>query len=297
MSGQTNFMEIGEPPPGVSQLHRFIRVFTGRKLVLFGAVIIVLFLIAAAFGPLFSPYGPNEQQLDHILKSPSRAHLLGTDHLGRDTLSRLIYGSRNSLMVGVVGLAIAAIVGMTMGMLAGYFNGWVNIIIMRLVDVLMSFPMILLALIISALLGGGLKNVMIAIGIAMIPGYARLMCGVVTSTKEADYVLAERSMGSGNIRIMLGHILPNCFPPLIVLITIQIGAAILTEASLSYLGIGIIPPAPAWGAMVNSGYRYLSTNVLLSFAPGLAIMLVVFAFNMVGDGLRDALDPRLRGLI
>ncbi|MBN2061165.1 MAG: ABC transporter permease [Deltaproteobacteria bacterium] len=290
-------MEIGEPPPGVSQLHRFIRVFTGRKLVLFGAVIIVLFLIAAAFGPLFSPYGPNEQQLDHILKSPSRAHLLGTDHLGRDTLSRLIYGSRNSLMVGVVGLAIAAIVGMTMGMLAGYFNGWVNIIIMRLVDVLMSFPMILLALIISALLGGGLKNVMIAIGIAMIPGYARLMCGVVTSTKEADYVLAERSMGSGNIRIMLGHILPNCFPPLIVLITIQIGAAILTEASLSYLGIGIIPPAPAWGAMVNSGYRYLSTNVLLSFAPGLAIMLVVFAFNMVGDGLRDALDPRLRGLI
>jgi peptide/nickel transport system permease protein len=289
--------EISELPPRTSELRHFLRVFMRRKLVVFGAVIIILFLITAAFAPFLAPYGPNYQQLDQVLKSPSKAHLLGTDYVGRDTLSRIIYGSRNSLMVGVVALAIAAIIGMAAGMFAGYFGGWVNIIIMRMVDALMSFPMILLALLISALLGGGLKNVMIAIGVAMIPGYARLMCGMVLSTREADYILAERSLGSGNTRILFGHVLPNCFPPLIVLITIQIGAAILAEAGLSYLGIGITPPAPAWGAMVNDGYKYLMTTPLLCFAPGMAIMLVVFAFNMVGDGLRDALDPRLRGLL
>jgi ABC-type dipeptide/oligopeptide/nickel transport system permease subunit len=157
--------------------------------------------------------------------------------------------------------------------------------------------MILLALLIAALLGGGLLNVMIAIGISMIPGYVRLMCGLVLSAKESDYILAGLSLGSSNLRLMIKHILPNCFPPLIVLITIQIGAAILSEAGLSYLGIGITPPAPAWGAMVNEGYKYLVTNPILSFIPGVSIMLVVFAFNMVGDGLRDALDPRLSGLL
>jgi peptide/nickel transport system permease protein len=296
-SKQAVGFELREAPPRVDAMRRFVRVFARRRLVVFGAVVILLFLIAAVFGPLFAPYDPNEQQLGQFLKSPSRDHLLGTDHLGRDTLSRIIYGSRNSLMVGVVALAIAAVIGMTAGMLAGYYGGWLNIVIMRAVDALMAFPMILLALLISALLGGGLKNVMIAIGISMIPGYVRLMCGMVLSAKETDYVLAGRSLGSSHLRIMLRHILPNCFPPLIVLITIQIGAAILAEASLSFLGIGITPPAPAWGAMVNEGYRYLITNPILSFAPGLAIMLVVFAFNMVGDGLRDALDPRLSGIL
>jgi ABC-type dipeptide/oligopeptide/nickel transport system permease subunit len=157
--------------------------------------------------------------------------------------------------------------------------------------------MILLALVIASLLGGGLRNVMIALGVAMLPGYARLMCGQVLSVKENDYILAAHSEGAGNLRVMLNHILPNCFPPLIVLMTMQIGAAILAEAGLSFLGIGIEPPAAAWGLMVNDGRIYLMTNPILSFAPGLAIMLVVFAFNMVGDGLRDALDPRLRGII
>ncbi len=288
---------ISEAPPRVNGTKRFIKVFFGRKLVLFGSIIILLFVITAIFGPLFAPYDPNKQQFDQVLVSPTANHLLGTDHLGRDTLSRLIYGSRNSLMVGVVALAIAAIVGMTGGMLAGYFGGWVNIVIMRIVDAMMSFPMILLALLIAALLGGGLLNVMIAIGISMIPGYVRLMCGLVLSAKESDYIVAGRSFGASNLRLMIKHILPNCFPPLIVLITIQIGAAILAEAGLSYLGIGITPPAPAWGAMVNEGYKYLVTNPVLSFVPGISIMLVVFAFNMVGDGLRDALDPRLSGLL
>jgi ABC-type dipeptide/oligopeptide/nickel transport system permease subunit len=279
------------------EFRRFLRVLFSRGIVIFGVVIIFLVIIVAVFAPLLAPYDPYELNLSQSLLKPSSQHLLGTDSLGRDTLSRLIFGSRNSLMVGIVALAIAAIVGITMGLLAGYFGGWVYTVIMRFVDSLMCFPMILLALVIASLLGGGIRNVMVALGVAMLPGYARLMCGQVLSVKENDYVLAAHSEGASNLRVMLSHVLPNCFPPLIVLMTMQIGAAILAEAGLSFLGIGIEPPAAAWGLMVNDGRIYLITNPILSFAPGLAIMLVVFAFNMVGDGLRDALDPRLRGIL
>jgi peptide/nickel transport system permease protein len=280
-----------------SDLRRFLRVLFSRGLVIFGIVIILLVIITAIFAPLLAPYDPYDQDLSKSLVEPSSEHWLGTDALGRDTLSRLIFGSRNSLMVGVIALGIAAVIGISLGLLAGFLGGWVYAIIMRFVDALMCFPMILLALVIASLLGGGLKNVMIALGIAMLPGYARLMCGQVLSVKENDYVLAANSGGAGKLRIMLSHILPNCFPPLIVLMTMQIGAAILGEAGLSFLGIGIDPPAAAWGLMVNDGRNYLRSNPILSFAPGLAIMFVVFAFNMIGDGLRDALDPRLRGVL
>jgi ABC-type dipeptide/oligopeptide/nickel transport system permease subunit len=256
-----------------------------------------LFIITSIFGPLFAPHHPNAMNLDQILVKPDSQHLLGTDYLGRDTLSRLIYGARMSLMVGVVSLGIAAVIGIIAGMLAGFYGGWVNAIIMRIMDALLAFPMILLALILAGLLGGGLKNVMIAIGVALIPAYARLMCGQVLSIRENDYILAGRSMGSSNWRVMFRHIMPNAFPPLIVLVTMQIGGAILAEAGLSYLGIGIQAPTASWGSMVSDGFGYLLTNPLLSFVPGIAIMLVVFAFNMVGDGLRDALDPRLRGTL
>ena len=293
VSSETSEKEIAR----VTEWRRFTRVFLSRGLVVFGVVLLAIFVIVAIFGPLFAPYDPNMQSLKQILQQPSGHHLLGTDYLGRDTMSRLIYGARMSLMVGVVALGIAAIIGMLAGLAAGFYGGWVNAIIMRIVDTLMSFPMILLALLIAGLLGGGLQNVMIALGIALIPAYARLMCGLVLSLKESDYVLAEQSIGSNSWRIMLRHILPNSFPPLIVLITMQIGSAILAEAGLSYLGIGISPPTASWGSMVNDGFKYLLTNPILSFVPGFAIMLVVFAFNMVGDGLRDALDPRLRGTI
>jgi len=283
--------------PRVGEFQRFRRILFKRGVVAFGIVVILLTVVAAIFAPWLAPHDPYEQRLDQNLRQPSRDYLLGTDSLGRDTLSRLLYGSRNSLMVGVVALLIAAIFGMSMGLLAGYFGGWVNTIIMRFIDSLMCFPMILLALVIATLLGGGMKNVMIALGIAMLPGYARLMCGQVLSVKENDYVLAEHAVGAGDARVMLRHVLPNCFPPLIVMVTMQIGAAILAEAGLSFLGIGIEPPAAAWGLMVEDGRVFLLTNPILSFAPGLAIMVVVFAFNMLGDGLRDALDPRLRGTI
>jgi peptide/nickel transport system permease protein len=288
---------LTETTPYVSEWRHFLRVFFSRNLVLFGMVIILLLLITAIFAPFLAPYNPYDQNFEEWLLQPSRAHLLGTDSLGRDTLSRLIYGSRDALLVGVISVGIASTAGMTIGLIAGYFGGWVNSFLMRFIDALMCFPIILLALVISALLGSGLRNVMIALGIALLSGYARLMYGQVLSVKENDYVLAEHALGAGNLRIMLRHVLPNCFPPLIVLVTMQMGSAILAEAGLSFIGVGIEPPAAAWGLMVNDGRIYLLTNPLISFAPGIAIMLVVFAFNMVGDGLRDALDPRLRGTL
>lgn len=282
-------------PPLISEFERFRRVFLGRKVVVFGLIIIVLLILTAIFAPLLAPYDPYRVNLNAQLLQPNREHLLGTDDVGRDVLSRIIYGTRTSLLVGIVSVGIAASIGMTLGLLAGYFGGFTNMIIMRLMDAMMSLPMILLALVIASILGGGLKNVMIALGIGLIPGYARLMCGQTLSIKENEYVIAGRAIGASNQRIMFRHILPNSFPPLMVMMTMMLGMAILSEAGLSFLGVGIQPPGAAWGSMVSEGYKYLMTNPILSFAPGIAIMLVVFAFNMIGDGLRDALDPRLRG--
>lgn len=288
---------FSEAPVRVSELRRIMRVFVGRRIVIFGLVVILLAAIAAIFAPLLAPYNPDMIDLDHTLLWPTRDHLLGTDAIGRDVLSRIIYGARTSMIIGITAIGAAAIMGMTLGMIAGFFGSVTNMIIMRFTDALMSFPMILLALSIAALLGGGLRNIVIALGFSMMSIYTRLMCGQVLTVKENDYIMAGRSLGAGNIRMILVHVLPNCFPPLIVLVTLMMGAAILAEAGLSFLGIGVEPPMAAWGGMVSDGYGYLLTNPILSFAPGIAIMLVVFAFNMVGDGLRDALDPRLRGLL
>jgi peptide/nickel transport system permease protein len=298
MAGVQNISEtFQEAPPRVSEWKRFRRVFFQRRIVIFGLVVILLLVLAAAFAAWLAPYSPYDQDMRGTLQQPSKAHILGTDSLGRDTLSRLIYGTRTALIVGFTTVGIAVFAGILLGLIAGYFGGAINMIIMRIMDLLISFPMIILALFIAALLGGGIQNIIIALGIGSLPGYARVMHGLTLSIRENDYVLAERAMGSSNMRTMLAHILPNTLPPMIVLITIQLGGIILAEAGLSYLGIGIKPPGAAWGAMVNEGYRYLITNPWLSFAPGLAIMLVVFAFNLVGDGLRDALDPRLRGTL
>lgn len=286
-----------EMSPRVSELRRFLRVFGRRPLVIFGSIVVIIFLITAIFAPWLAPYDPYEQDLDNILLQPCKSHILGTDVLGRDILSRLIYGSRTAMLVGVVALGIAATIGMILGVIAGYFGGLTNTIIMRTIDALMSFPYVLLALTIAALLGNGIVNIMFALGISMMPSYARVMCGQALSIRETDYVLAERSLGSSNNRIIFRHVLPNCFPPMIVLMTMMIGWTILAEAGLSFLRIGIEPPTAAWGSMVYDGYNFLLIRPLLSFIPGFAIMLVVFAFNMVGDGVRDAIDPRLRGVL
>lgn len=285
-----------EAPPRVSELRRIMRIFLGRKVTVVGLILIFMFVITAIFAPILAPWDPYKQDLEHVLAQPGQHHhILGTDGVGRDTLSRIIYGTRTSLVIGIGAIGIAALIGIVLGLVAGYFGGWRNTIMMRFVDATMSFPGILLALVIAAALGSGLKSIIIAIGISMMSIYARLMCGLVLSVSENDYVIAARASGASNLHIMLRHIFPNCLPSLIVMITLQMGFAILAEAGLSFLGIGIEPPGAAWGAMINDGCKHLLTNPMLSFAPGMAIMLVVFAFNMAGDGLRDALDPRLRG--
>ncbi|HEX7475298.1 MAG TPA: ABC transporter permease [Dehalococcoidales bacterium] len=283
--------------PRVSEWRRFRRVFLANPGVLFGLVILLVLFLTAIFANNLAPYDPTKMLAGPALAQPSWAHPLGTDILGRDTLSRLIFGSRTAIEVGFISVIVGSLLGVSLGVIAGYSGSVANVIIMRAMDALLCLPMILLALVVAAVLGGGIQNVIIALSIATIPGYARVTCGVTLSIKENDYILAERAIGPSSLRIMLKHILPNAFPPLIVLLTMQLGSLILAEAGLSFLGIGIKPPGAAWGAMVNDGYKYLRTNPVLSFAPGLAIMVVVFAFNMVGDGLRDALDPRLRGLL
>lgn len=296
----TSDIAFSEAPVRVSEWRRFRRVFFERKLVTFGLVILLLMVIAAVFAPLLVPYDPYELGKGESLLQPSGEHLLGTDLLGRDTLSRLIYGARTALMVGFISVTVAGIIGIPLGIMAGYFGGVINMVIMRAMDAIMCFPMLLLALFLAAVLKeyiSGIWVVIVALSIAIIPGYARVTHGVTLSIRENDYILAQRAMGSSNIRVMFRHILPNAFPPLIVLMTMQLGALILAEAGLSFLGIGIDPPGAAWGAMVYDGYRYLANHPVLWLAPGIAIALVVFAFNMVGDGLRDALDPRLRGLL
>ena len=283
--------------PVYSEWRRFRRVFFGRKVVIFGTLVILLFVVFAIFAPLIAPYDPNKPNLRAHTQQPSSAHLLGTDALGRDTLSRIIYGSRISLLIGVGAVAFGSIIGMLLGLIAGFFGGWLNQIIMRIMDALMAFPMILLALLIASILGGGVLNVVIALSAGLVPGAARLIHGQALSVKENDYVLLSRATGTSSFRILVSHIVPNCLPPLIVFTTMTLGGVILAEAALSYLGIGVLPPTATWGSMVNDGQQYLLTNPMLAFAPGLALMLVVFAFNMVGDGLRDALDPRLRGVL
>lgn len=281
----------------VSEWRYFRRTFFSRGLVVFGIVVILLFIVVAIFAPLLAPFPPDSPDLSVFLQQPSITHPLGTDQLGRDLLSRVIFGTRTSLLVAVSVVSISCISGIFLGLLAGYFGGWINLILMRLIDALMSFPMILLAMVIAALLGNGMRNVIIALSIALMPGFARMMCAQVLWVKENDYVLAGRSVGATNWRIMLQHVVPNCVSPLIVMITMLLGSVILAEAGLSFLLIGIQPPTATWGGLINDGRSYLTMLPMLSFAPGIVLVLVVFAFNMVGDGLRDALDPRLRGLL
>jgi len=290
-------VEYSENTPSISEFRYVVKVFLGRKLAVFGLIVIALMILTAIFAPFLAPYDPIKVNLQDAQQQPSWHHLLGTDINGRDTLSRIIYGTRTSLAVAFGAMGIAAVSGVVLGLIAGYFGGAINMIIMRFIDALMSIPMLILAIFLAALLGGGLRNVIIALGISLTSIYARLMCGQVLAVRVNDYILASRAMGAGNLRTMLRHVVPNAFPPLLVMVTLQLGTMILAEAGLSFIGVGIQPPTPAWGAMINTGYPYLFTYPMLSLAPGVAIALVVFCFNMVGDGLRDALDPRLRGVL
>ena len=214
-----------------------------------------------------------------------------------DTFSRIVWGSRTALIVGFSTTLISAFIGTVLGLLAGYFGGIINTVIMRFMDALMGFPMIVLALLLAGVLGPGMQNIIIALTVASVPGYVRIMCSMTLSVKENDYILAQRSIGSSSARTLFLHILPNAVQPMIVMITSGLGGVILGESGLSFLGVGITPPDIAWGSMVADGFKYLKTNPILSLAPGLAILLIVLSFNILGDSLRDALDPKLRGVL
>ncbi|MDA8352873.1 MAG: ABC transporter permease [Firmicutes bacterium] len=282
--------------PSVSQTKtgiRFWRRLCRNRLVTVGLVIIALQLFTAVFAPWLTTYDPTAQDLAvKELPPGSEGHWLGTDEYGRDMWSRLVYGSRISLLVGISSVVLGLVGGVVLGLLAGYYR-WLDGPIMRLVDLMFAFPGILLAMLVIAMLGTRLINVVIAISIWSVPTCARIVRGSVLSLKDREYVQALRSMGAGDGRILFKHLLPNCAAPIIVFATMRMATAILSTSALSFLGLGAQPPTPEWGAMIAAGRDYMWTAPHLTIIPGVAIMLVVFAFNVVGDGLRDALDPHM----
>ena len=273
---------------------RVFKVLTGKKSTVVCLAILLLLVVTAALAPVLAPCDPYEQKLVSQLQGMSPEHWLGTDSMGRDVLSRIIYGSRVSLVVGIASTLIAGGFGMLVGLIAGMGGRIVDTVLMRIMDAMMSVPMIILALFLGTIFGKGLGNICVAIGICMIPSYARVTRGQVLSVKEMDYVTAGVLCGASKIKNTLVHIFPNCVSANLVLMTMNLGSAILSEAALSFLGMGINPPTASWGGMVNDGYKYLSRDPIIAIAPGICIMIVVLCFNMVGDSLRDALDPKLR---
>ena len=263
-------------------------------LAMFGLAIILLLVFCAIFAEVISPYDPTTQDLAHMFETPSSAHWLGTDEFGRDILSRLIYGARVSLQVGFVAVGIALVVGGFLGAVSGYYGGRLDNAIMRVMDVLLSIPQTLLAIAIVAALGPNLMNLMIAVGISSVPRFSRLLRASVLSVKEMEFIEAARAMGASDFRIILLHILPNCCAPLIVQATLSVAGAILSSAALSFIGLGIQPPFPEWGGMLSSARGYLRGSAYLSMFPGIAIVVTIIALNFLGDGLRDAMDPKLK---
>jgi len=265
-----------------------------RKSAVFGFAVIVLFVLVAVFASLIAPYDPTQQSWGAIRKAPSLQHWFGTDESGRDLFSRVIFGARASLLAGVISISIALGLGVPIGLLAGYGGKWVDAVIGRITDAMLACPFLILAIALAAFLGPSLQNAMIAIGLTATPIFVRLTRGQVMSVKVEDYVEAARAVGNPAIRIAVKHILPNILPALIVQATLSVAAAIIAEASLSFLGLGQQPPAPSWGSMLNTAQRFLTNAPWMAVWPGLAIFLTVLAFNMLGDGLRDALDPKER---
>ena len=279
---------------GRKGLSAYLRRLLGQKNFTIGALLLAFLLFLALFAPWLTSFDPIKNNLPGRLKPPGGAHFLGTDEYGRDLYTRVVYGSRISLMVGVVAVSIGATIGTTLGMIAGFFGGWVDRLLSRLFDVLLAFPELLMALTVMAILGPNLTNAMLAVGISVSPRFARLIRGTVLTVKARDFVEAARATGTKSARMLIRHILPNCLSPLIVLATLRIGAAILTESNLSFIGLGVQPPTPSWGGTISAGREFIQEAPWLGFIPGFAILLAVMGFNLMGEGLRDFLDPRLR---
>lgn len=265
-----------------------------NKLALIGGVIVIILFTIALFAPWFSPYDPGKIDVTRILEAPSREHPLGTDELGRDVLSRMVWGSRISLAVGFVAVGILSVIGVFLGSLAGYYGGWTDSVIMRFVDIMLCFPTFFLILAVIAFLSPSIWAIMIVIGVFGWMGVARLIRAEILSLKEREFILAARSQGAGDLRIIFRHIIPNALSPVLVSAILGVAAAILTESALSFLGIGVQPPTPSWGNMLTAGKDNIDIAWWLSLYPGLAILITVLGYNLLGEGIRDALDPRLR---
>jgi len=289
---RTKSLEEFEQPPEVSYLGGVWRRLRQNNLARVGLSIVVFFVLIAVFASVLSPYSPIDQTLVDRLKPPSSEHPFGTDNLGRDVMSRVLYGARISLVVGVTSVLLGLVFGTALGLASGYFGGWTDSVTMRGMDIMLAFPATLLAIAIVAARGPGLTNTMVAVGIVQIPIYARIVRGTVLSVKQREYVTAVQALGGGHIRSMARHVLPNSLSPIIVAATLGFGTAVIEAAALGFLGLGAQPPDPEWGAMLSDGYRYLVNAPWALFFPGGAIMLTVLGFNLLGDGLRDALDPR-----
>ena len=275
-------------------LAAFFVAFRRQRLGVIGLALVSLSIVAAIFAPWASPYDPNKIDPIHVLQSPSAAHWLGTDSLGRDVFSRILYGARVSLYAGLLVVSVSVIIGTIIGLVAGYIGGFVDSLLMRAMDALLAFPGLVFALAITAALGPGLTNAMIAIAVLSFPGAARLVRGETLSLRERDFILAERLLGASPWRILFRHILPNALAPIIVIASLRVGGAILLETSLSFLGLGVQPPTASWGSMVNEGSRFLERAPWIAMTSGGAIFLVVMGANLIGDAVRDILDPRLR---
>jgi peptide/nickel transport system permease protein len=278
------------PSPWVAARRRFLRSRSG----LAGTVVLLIVTLAAVFAAQVAPYSPTRQDFRIEREAPSGAHLMGTDEFGRDLYSRVIWGAQSSLQAGAVAASIALLAGLVLGMVAAYYGGALDNLIMRVMDVLLAFPYILLAIAVVAILGPGLQNAMIAIGIVYVPHYARVVRGAVLSVRARDYVEAARAIGAPDGRVMVQHVLPNTLAPIIVQTTLNVGTAIIDTAGLSFLGLGTQPPTPDWGNMLSAGRSYVIDSPWIATFPGLAILVTVLAFNLMGDALRDAFDPRLR---
>lgn len=259
-----------------------------------GLIALLLMVLAAIFARWIAPADPNAQDYMSMMEGPSWSHPMGTDNFGRDILSRIIYGAQISLRLGLLGTLVGAVAGSVIGAIAGFYGGWIDSILMRLLDVQLAFPGILLAIVIIAILGVGEVNVIIAIGVFSIPVFARMVRGSLLSLREQDFVLAARAIGVPNRRLIIAHLIPNALAPILVLATIRMGTAILTAASLGFLGLGVRPPAPEWGTMLSEGRTYMQLAPHITIFPGLAILVAVVAINLFGDGLRDALDPKMK---
>ena len=278
-------------------LRKFKEVFyrmKKSKLAMLGLAIIIILVLTAIFADYIAPYDYSTNDLKNQFAGPSRQHLFGADEFGRDIFSRVVYGSRISLQVGFISVGIALVFGVTLGAAAGFYGGRVDIILMRFIDILQSLPDILMAIAIMAVLGPGLSNLMIAVGLAAIPGYAKIVRSSVLSIKDNEFIEAAKANGSSDLRIIFKHIIPNCLAPIIVQATLGVAYAIINAAGLSFIGLGLEPPTPEWGAMLSGGRAYIRDYPHMTMFPGLAIVIVIFALNVLGDGLRDALDPKLK---